>query len=217
VNRKHSSPRAGECVTVHLTNPEAYQGFQVKSRTVAAKTPEDALIAPEDGGLVVKGSHIFTVHHSPYTMKFFEQIPFEEVQETVGRLPFALVAVGGYGRAELCPQSDLDLALLHRGRPEIAQIAEQIWYPIWDAGFKLGHAGGTVNELVTLGNGDLDSGTSYLSTRHLAGDEALSKDLATRAHASWQISPNGACPSLRRVSKNVTQPLTTLRSHSNRI
>ena len=87
-------PQPGECVTVHLTNPDAYQGFQVKSRTLGAKNPEDALLTPREGGVTVKGSHIFTVHHSPYTMKFFEQIPFEEVQQIVGKVPCALVAVG---------------------------------------------------------------------------------------------------------------------------
>jgi len=98
----------------------------------------------------------------------------------------ALVAVGGFGRAELCPQSDLDLALLHRGRPEIARIAEQIWYPIWDAGFKLGHAVGTVSELVALASDDLDAATSYLSLRPLAGDASLADELATRARERWQ-------------------------------
>jgi hypothetical protein len=88
------APRTGECVTVHITNPEAYQGFQVKSRTLAPRTSQDELYAAEGDGFVVKGSHIFTVHHSPYTMKFFEQIPFEEVQQIVGKVPCALVAVG---------------------------------------------------------------------------------------------------------------------------
>ena len=52
----------------------------------------------------------------------------------------ALVAVGGYGRAELCPQSDLDVLLLHDGRSDVGALAERLWYPIWDEGLKLGHA-----------------------------------------------------------------------------
>ena len=46
----------------------------------------------------------------------------------------ALVAVGGYGRKELLPGSDLDVLLLHNGRDDIAKIADRIWYPVWDSG-----------------------------------------------------------------------------------
>ena len=52
----------------------------------------------------------------------------------------ALVAVGGYGRAELSLQSDIDVVLLHRGRDDIGQLADRLWYLIWDARMKLGHA-----------------------------------------------------------------------------
>ena len=52
----------------------------------------------------------------------------------------ALVAVGGYGRGELCPYSDLDLVLVHSGRSDIAAIADRIWYPIWDEGVSLDHS-----------------------------------------------------------------------------
>src|SRR5215212_692672 len=52
----------------------------------------------------------------------------------------ALVAVGGYGRAELAPGSDLDVWLIHAGRGDVRAVAEKVWYPIWDSGLKLGHA-----------------------------------------------------------------------------
>src|ERR1700746_4215223 len=56
----------------------------------------------------------------------------------------ALVAVGGYGRRELLPRSDLDVVLLHGGRDDIAGIADRIWYPVWDSGAELDHAVRTV-------------------------------------------------------------------------
>jgi hypothetical protein len=87
-------PQRGECVTVHLTNVGQYQGFQVKTRPLASPEGAGDLFVSSGDEVVVNGAQIFTVHHSPYTMKFFEQIPFEEVRETVGGVPYALVGVG---------------------------------------------------------------------------------------------------------------------------
>jgi [protein-PII] uridylyltransferase len=98
----------------------------------------------------------------------------------------ALVAVGGYGRAGLCPGSDLDVVLLHRGRKDVRALAERIWYPLWDASLKLGHAVRTVKEAVGLAGSDLDSATALLDTRLLAGDAALAAELAERGLAQWR-------------------------------
>jgi [protein-PII] uridylyltransferase len=98
----------------------------------------------------------------------------------------ALVAIGGYGRSELCPQSDLDVMLVHAGRRDIATIAERVWYPVWDAGLKLGHSVSTVREAITLAESDMDSATSLLSARHLAGDPALTEELSAKAHRQWE-------------------------------
>ena len=86
-------PSRGECVTVHLTKLEQYQGFQVKTRPLSASGPGQ-LYDVSGAEVAVKGAQLFTVHHSPYTMKFFEQIPFEDVQQLVGGVRYALVAVG---------------------------------------------------------------------------------------------------------------------------
>ncbi|CAN5707563.1 [protein-PII] uridylyltransferase [soil metagenome] len=98
----------------------------------------------------------------------------------------ALVAVGGYGRAELCPESDLDVLLLHDGRAGIGEVAEAVWYPVWDEGLKLGHAVRTVKEALTLAGDDLDTATAMLSLRHLAGDATLSASLGAKALEHWQ-------------------------------
>ncbi len=101
------------------------------------------------------------------------------------------MAVGGYGRGDLCPGSDLDVLLVHDGknRKETTQLAERVWYPLWDAGLKLGHGMRTVKEAVSLAADDLDTATSLLDTRLIAGDERLATDLATRALQSWQAKP----------------------------
>jgi len=98
----------------------------------------------------------------------------------------ALIAVGGYGRAELAPQSDLDVLLLHTGVKGIGAIAERIWYPVWDEGVKLGHSVRTMKEALSLASDDLDTATSLVTIRHLAGDPALTEDLAARGLALWR-------------------------------
>jgi len=98
----------------------------------------------------------------------------------------ALVAVGGYGRSELCPHSDLDVMLVHTGRGDIAGVAERMWYPIWDKGFRLGHSVCTVREALDVATGTLDTATALLSARHVAGDPGLSSRLAESALGQWQ-------------------------------
>ncbi len=88
------APTDGECVTVHLTRAEHYQGFQVKTKPLVGKAEPAELVEGSGASLVVKGANVFTVHHSPYTLKFFEVVPIEEVIETVGPVRHALVNVG---------------------------------------------------------------------------------------------------------------------------
>jgi [protein-PII] uridylyltransferase len=98
----------------------------------------------------------------------------------------ALVALGGYGRGDLSLQSDLDVLLLHDGRADIGEIAERLWYPVWDEGVKLGHAVRTPKEAMALAADDLDSATALLPARHLAGDGQLTRTLAQDARMAWE-------------------------------
>lgn len=98
----------------------------------------------------------------------------------------ALVAVGGQGRRELCPQSDLDLLLLVERGSGAEAVAEKLWYPIWDAGLKLGHAVRSVRDTLSLAAADLETATSLLSARHLAGDRSLTDELAEKARVNWR-------------------------------
>lgn len=100
--------------------------------------------------------------------------------------PVALVAVGGFGRGELAPWSDLDLLLLHDAKKGIEGVAEALWYPIWDTRLKLGHAVRTSKEALRLAGEDLDTATALLTVRHLAGDERLSESLAADARKQWR-------------------------------
>ncbi len=86
-------PSPGECVTALLTRLEQYRGFQVKTLPLSDGYPEAALLTIDEGLLTLNGRRIYTVHHSPYTLSFFEEIPMDEVGEVAAGFPFALVAV----------------------------------------------------------------------------------------------------------------------------
>jgi [protein-PII] uridylyltransferase len=111
---------------------------------------------------------------------------FETAAGSADPSGLALVAVGGYGRGDLAPGSDLDLLLLHRGKQPPAEVAQQIWYPIWDQGLKLGHSVRTVSDALALASEDLDTATSLLTIRHLAGDAELTFSLAEMALERWR-------------------------------
>ena len=93
VGRLPRHPGPGECVTVHLLRLEQYRGFQVKTLPLGAGEPVTGLLTEEGTTLTVLGRRIYTVHHSPYVLRFFEQVPVDEVRELATDLPFALVAV----------------------------------------------------------------------------------------------------------------------------
>ena len=122
--------------------------------------------------------------------------------EQVGDRPgVALVAVGGYGRAELAPHSDLDVLLVHDLGADIEELASNLWYPIWDEGAKLGHSVRTIAEAIELARTDLDTATSLLTVRHLAGDEQLSEKLAGSARATWRKQARSWLPRLEQSAE----------------
>ncbi|MDF1563524.1 MAG: [protein-PII] uridylyltransferase [Deltaproteobacteria bacterium] len=83
-----------------------------------------------------------------------------------------LVAVGGYGRAELAPHSDVDfLVLLPEAEAEaLGPAVERLLYLLWDGGLELGHSVRTLAECVSVADGDATARTALLECRHLAGD-----------------------------------------------
>ena len=100
----------------------------------------------------------------------------------------ALVAVGGYGRRELLPGSDLDVLLLHTGQPGISALADRIWYPIWDSGARLDHAVRTPGEGREVARADLRAALGMLHARHVAGDPGLTAELRAGVLADWRAA-----------------------------
>lgn len=115
-----------------------------------------------------------------------------------GSLPdgVALVAVGGLGRRELVPFSDLDLVLLHNGHPEIGGIADALWYPLWDARIGLDHSVRTPAEALKVASADLRTATGLLDGRLVAGDAALASRLVAAARDQWRRTARRRVPEL---------------------
>ncbi|PYL30995.1 MAG: [protein-PII] uridylyltransferase [Verrucomicrobia bacterium] len=93
----------------------------------------------------------------------------------------ALIALGGYGRGELNPFSDVDVMLLHgdaagKVSPYIEEMAEQILYLLWDIGFKVGHSTRSMKEALAQANHDMLTKTAMLESRFLAGDRVLARE-----------------------------------------
>ncbi|MFI6279456.1 [protein-PII] uridylyltransferase [Streptomyces sp. NPDC050988] len=114
----------------------------------------------------------------------------------------SLVAVGGYGRGELSPRSDLDLLLLHDGSADpgaVASLADRIWYPVWDLGLDLDHSVRTPAEARKVAGEDLKVQLGLLDARHLAGDLGLTAGLRTAVLADWRNQAPKRLPELQEL------------------
>ncbi|MFE9170138.1 [protein-PII] uridylyltransferase [Streptomyces kebangsaanensis] len=116
-----------------------------------------------------------------------------------GRRGVSLVAVGGYGRGELSPRSDLDLLLLHEGGDveETADLADRLWYPVWDLGLALDHSVRTPAEARRTAGEDLKAQLGLLDARHLAGDRGLTAALRSTVLADWRDQAPRRLPELQ--------------------
>jgi len=97
----------------------------------------------------------------------------------------AIVAVGGYGRGELAPYSDIDLLFLlpYKRTPHTEQVVEYLLYVLWDLGLKIGHATRSVEECLRQAKSDLTIRTGLLEARYLWGEQALFSELKRRFDA----------------------------------
>ncbi len=103
----------------------------------------------------------------------------------------ALLAVGGYGRGELHPHSDIDLLVLSQGKPDkpVCDKLEKFVAFLWDLGLEIGHAVRTLDECVELASTDITIATNIMEARTLAGPVKLQETLSRRT------APNKIWPS----------------------
>ena len=123
---------------------------------------------------------------SQHTDSWFESL--------AGELPaeWAVIATGGYARGVLAPGSDIDVVLLHPPKAKeslVKEMAEALWYPLWDAGLKLSPAVHSVKSLLQLAGDDLDTATSVLTVRPLAGDPHVAAEVQRAALEQWRRRP----------------------------
>ncbi|OEJ41195.1 [protein-PII] uridylyltransferase [Streptomyces agglomeratus] len=117
----------------------------------------------------------------------------------------ALVAVGGYGRGELSPRSDLDLLLLHDGGADkgaVAALADRVWYPVWDLGVALDHSVRTPAEARRTAGEDLKVHLGLLDARHIAGDLGVTAGLRTAVLADWRNLAPKRLPELHELCQD---------------
>ncbi|MFB7254800.1 [protein-PII] uridylyltransferase [Streptomyces nojiriensis] len=125
-----------------------------------------------------------------------------------------LVAVGGYGRAELSPRSDLDLLLLHDGKAEpraLGALADRLWYPVWDLGLALDHSVRTPGEARRTAAEDLKVHLGLLDARTVAGDAGLLAGLRTSVLADWRNQAAKRLPELHSLCRERAERAGELR------
>src|SRR3989449_10597338 len=95
--------------------------------------------------------------------------------ETLAPEPFVVVALGGYGRGELHPSSDIDLMVIYDGELSsyVQRVTQELLYTLWDLGLQIGHSLRSLEDCVAMARTDLPSRTSMLAARFLAGDRRL--------------------------------------------
>jgi [protein-PII] uridylyltransferase len=97
----------------------------------------------------------------------------------------SLVAVGGYGRSELCPFSDLDVVLIHKGRKDVSAMADRIWYPVWDEGIALDHSVRRPGDALDMAGEDLRVALGLLDARVVCGDPKVAEPVIDGARERW--------------------------------
>ena len=146
----------------------------------------------------------------------YSDLADEWMRELLGPEPgVAVIAAGALGRRELAPASDLDLVLIHDGRRDAGEIADRIWYPIWDARIALDHSVRTPKEAVTLADTDLKVVLGLLDGRPIAGDDALAEPVLAGVRERWVVArAEAARRSCRRSATSATRRTATSRTCS---
>src|SRR5215468_3605886 len=177
--------------------------LSLAARSVRAPLDRGAFIAPVKAALTAgraeirrrfeaSGDGAATVREQCFLMDQLIRALFDLVTQEIYPLPnptlgerLSIIAVGGYGRGELAPYSDIDLLFLlpYKQTPHTEQVVEYLLYLLWDLGLKIGHATRSVDECLRQAKADLTIRTALLEARYLWGEQALFDELKRRFDA----------------------------------
>jgi [protein-PII] uridylyltransferase len=112
------------------------------------------------------------------------------------------VAVGGFGRGELAPYSDLDVVLVHDDdNGAVDRVAGRVWYPLWDSGLVVDHSVRALSEAAAAARHDLRVALGLLDARHVAGDPSVTLRLRADLLAHWRRCARQQLPALRELTR----------------
>lgn len=145
---------------------------------------------------------IATTHIDEY---FFECYAASSVGPALSvKNPFAIIALGGYGRSEQCFYSDIDVMFLFEKQvPEEAkELVKEFIYPLWDIGFEVGYAIRTINECISLAKDDIEVLTSFLDQRFICGMSSIHFNFVERFQKKISRSKSDIIKQIININQN---------------
>ena len=149
---------------------------------------ERRLLTHPSRGLEAAGAQAYLVDQLLKTLFEFTTTRLHPLHNPTQAERMILLAVGGYGRGEMAPHSDVDLGFVTpwKQTPWAEAVIESMLYALWDLGLKIGHSSRSLDEMIRQAKGDVTVRTALLEARYVAGDTALYDEAARRFKAEVQ-------------------------------
>ena len=176
-------------ISVQISTAKSEKEIRAAAVTILARARKDGMATIATAFRAQPFASRATTRAYSWLTDQIVQIVLKVARENLHPLPnptegerLALIAIGGYGRGEMAPYSDVDLLFLtpYKITPWAESVIESMLYMMWDLKLKVGHASRTIKDCVRLAGDDYTIRTSLVECRFLAGDEALATALGTR-------------------------------------
>lgn len=178
---------------VKLEDMAGWSGYSTKMQKDVLKLFKEALKSGREeiqrrfddkkaNGIVTVHNYAFLIDQLIRTLYDFTTKYVCAIHTPTKGEQFCVASVGGYGRAEMAPQSDIDLLFLlpYKQTPKGEQAIEYMLYLLWDLGLKVGHSTRSIDECLKMAKEDLTIQTALLDARYLWGNKSLFKEFQKR-------------------------------------